>query len=389
MKLFKAREVAMNQTKVEFFRHNIGSDEMDSCLETLRSLFHTTGPACTRFERAFAQYLGIGHVVSVSSCTAGLEIGLKALDIGPGDEVITTPMTFIATPNAVLHVGARPVFVDVEALSGNLDPTLLEVAITSRTKAILPVHLYGNTCDMKAIRDIADRYGLRVVSDCAHAVESRRDGLASADLADLACYSFYTTKNLSCGEGGAVACQDPELAESLRCLRLHGMNKGAAKRYHGLYQHWDMVELGVKGNLSDILAALLIPQLPKLPGYLARREAIARRYEEAFAPLPGLDFPRVPDGSVSARHLFTIWVDQRDRFLHRLQEMGIGVAVNYRAVHLLSYYRRSFGYKPGDFPVAERIGDRTLSLPLYPGLTDEEVERVIHAVQLVAKELAD
>ncbi len=378
----------MNQPKVEFFRHNIGPEEIESCIATLRSLFHTTGPACARLERDLAAYLGVEHVVSVSSCTTGLEIGLKVLGVGPGDEVITTPMTFIATPNAALYVGATPVFVDAEPLSGNLDPARIEAAITPRAKVILPVHLYGNMCDMRAIRDIADRHGLKVFSDCAHAVESRRHGLGSAGLADLACYSFYTTKNLSCGEGGAVACHDPQMAERLRQLRLHGMSKGAADRYSNRYQHWDMVELGAKGNLSDILASLLIPQIPKLGGYLARREAIAQRYEEAFAALPGVDFPRVPADSLSARHLFTIWVNERDRFLHRLQELGIGVAVNYRAVHLLTYYRERFGFKPGNFPVAESIGERTLSLPLYPQLTDQEVERVIAAVSQVAGELA-
>ncbi|MFZ5585092.1 MAG: DegT/DnrJ/EryC1/StrS family aminotransferase [Thermodesulfobacteriota bacterium] len=377
-----------SQDKVEFFKHNIGPDEVASCLQTLASLFHTTGPACARFEEEFAQLLGVKHVVSVSSCTTGLELALKALGIGPGDEVITTPLTFIATPNAALYVGAKPVFVDAEPVSGNIDPDLIAGGLTSRTKAIIPVHMYGNMCDMTAIKALADRHGLKVVNDCAHTVEGRRDGVGSAGLADLACYSFYTTKNLSCGEGGAVATDDDLLAEKLRRLRLHGMSKGASDRYHDLYQHWDMVELGAKGNLSDILASLLLPQLPKLAGYLARREAIASRYEEAFAGLPGVDFPRVPAGSISARHLFTIWVAQRDRFLHELQRRGIGVAVNYRAVHLLTYYRETFGFKPGDFPVAERIGDATLSLPLYPKLEDDEVARVIAAVSEVAHLLA-
>ncbi len=378
----------MSQAKVEFFRHNIGPDEIGDCVRTLESLFHTTGPACARFEADFARYLDVKHVISVASCTTGLEIALKALDIGPGDEVITTPMTFIATPNAVLYVGATPVFVDVEPVSANIDPALIERSITSRTKAIMPVHMYGNLCDMRQIREIADRHGLKVISDCAHTVEGRRDGFGSAGLAEMACYSFYTTKNISCGEGGAVATDDDRLAERLKQLRLHGMSKGAADRYRGLYQHWDMVELGAKGNLSDILASLLIPQLPKLAGYLARREAIARRYEEAFQSLPGVDFPRVPANTVSSRHLFTIWVQQRDRFLHELQLRGIGVAVNYRAVHLLSFYRTKFGFQPGDFPVAEKIGDSTLSLPLYPRLGDDEVERVIQAVREVATLLA-
>lgn len=377
----------MPAAKVEFFRHNIGPEEIASCVETLQSLFHTTGPMCSRFEQEFATYLGVKSVISVASCTTGLELCLKALGVGPGDEVITTPMTFIATSNAVIYVGAKPVFVDVDPVSGNLDSSLIEKSITERTKAILPVHLYGNMCDMQAIRSIADRHGLKVISDCAHTVEGRRDGYGSAGLADAACYSFYTTKNISCGEGGAIATDDLALAETIKRLRLHGMSKGAADRYNGLYQHWDMVELGVKGNLSDILASLLVVQLPKLAGYLARREQIARQYEKAFSALHNVNFPRVPENTLSSRHLFTIWVDQRDRFLNELQARGIGVAVNYRAVHLLTYYREKFGFVPGMFPVAEQIGDSTLSLPLYPALADQAVEKVIAAVSEVSSKL--
>lgn len=378
----------MNQPKVEFYRHGLEQEEMEACLATLRSLFLTTGPACARAEKALAQYLGAPEVVTVATCTAALELALLALGVGPGHEVITTPMTFIATANAVLYTGATPVLVDVDPVTGNLDPARVEAAINERTKAILPVHLYGVLCDLKALRAIADRHGLSLVSDCAHALEARRDGLGSADLAEAACYSFYATKNLTCGEGGAVAVHDPALAERLRMLRMHGMSRGAADRYHGPYHHWDMVELGRKANLSDINASLLLSQIPRLEANLARREAIAQRYERAFAGLPGVDFPKVPAGCVSGRHLFTIWTPRRDEFLAALQDRGIGVAVNYRAIHLLSFYRQRFGFKPGDFPVAESIGERTLSLPFYPGLSDDEVERVIAAVTEVARHLA-
>ncbi|MFH1060683.1 MAG: DegT/DnrJ/EryC1/StrS aminotransferase family protein, partial [Pseudomonadota bacterium] len=370
----------MVEPKVEFYRHGLGEEEIAACQQVLRSLFLTTGPACARFEQAFAAYLGLAHAVAVSNCTMALELALMALDIGPGHEVITTPLTFISTPNAVLYAGATPVFVDVDPVTGNLDPERIAAAVTPRTKAVMPVHLYGTMCDMPAIRKVADAHGLKVIADCAHAVEATRDGLNSAGLADLACYSFYATKNLACGEGGALACADPALAERLKVLRLHGMSKGAAERYHGHYQHWDMVELGKKANLSDILASLLISQLPRLAANLARREEICQRYEQAFAAIPGVDHPRVPAGAVSARHLFTIWAKRRDEFLAGLQKRGIGVAVNYRAVHLLTYYAQRFGFKPGDFPAAESIGARTLSLPLYPSLTDAEVDRVIAAV---------
>mgnify|MGYP000589720164 CR=1 FL=1 len=378
----------MSMDKVDFYRHSLGPEEAKAFEEVLDSLFLTTGPACARFEEALAAYLKIDHAVSVATGTAALELALKALDLGEGDEVITTPMTFIATSNACLYVGAKPVFVDVEPDTGNLDASLVEAAITPRTKALLPVHLYGAMCDMKSLRSICDKHGLKLIADCAHALESRRDGLGSADLADAACYSFYATKNLSCGEGGAITTPHLEVAERLKVLRTHGMSKGAADRYAGSYQHWDMIELGRKANLPDLLAALLLPQIPRLDELLVRREAIAKQYEDAFSAMQGVDFPQVPKGAVSGRHLFTIWVRRRDEFIKGLQERGIGVAVNYRAIHLLSYYRQRFGFKPGDFPVAERIGDSTISLPMYPGLGDEQVERVIQAVGEVAGELA-
>jgi dTDP-4-amino-4,6-dideoxygalactose transaminase len=377
----------MSIEKVDFYRHGLGQEEAKAFQEVLDSLFLTTGPVCARFEKALAEYLNAAHVVSIATGTAALELALRALDIGEGDEVITTPMTFIATPNACLYVGAKPVFVDVEPETGNLDANLVEAAITPRTKAVLPVHLYGAMCDMRALRGICERHGLKLITDCAHALESTRDGLNSAELADAACYSFYATKNLSCGEGGAVATPHEEVAERLKILRNHGMSKGAADRYSGSYQHWDMVELGRKANLPDLLAALLLPQLSGLADRLARREAIARRYEQAFNAMQGVDFPRVPQGAVSGRHLFTIWVKRRDEFMQGLQKRGIGVAVNYRAIHLLSYYRERFGFKPGDFPNAERIGDSTISLPMYPGLSDQEVERVIQAVAETVEEL--
>jgi UDP-4-amino-4-deoxy-L-arabinose-oxoglutarate aminotransferase len=381
----------MGESNLEFYRHHLGQAEKESCLAVLDSLFHTTGSACARFEKEFARFLDVSQAVTTANCTLALELVLRALGVGPGDEVITTPMTFIATVNALLHVGATPVFVDVEPSTGNLDASLVEAAVTPRTKAILPVHLYGAMCDMRALKALADHLGLWLVADCAHAVESTRDGLTSAQGVDAACYSFYATKNLSCGEGGAVATDSAELAERLRSLRLHGMSKGAADRYSGRYQHWDMVELGYKANLSDLQASLLLPQLPGLLDRLTRREEIACAYQQGLAELPGLEMPVTPTGREvrHGRHLFTIWVDRRDEFLTGLQERGIGVAVNYRAVHLLSYYRQRFGFKPGNFSVAERIGDTTLSLPFYSGLSDDEVQCVIRATSEIAHALAD
>jgi dTDP-4-amino-4,6-dideoxygalactose transaminase len=370
-------------TRVEFYRHALTEGDIQAVAEVLRGIFLTTGPQTAAFEAAFAQYLGVSNVVAMSSCTSALSLSLHALDIGPGDEVITTPMTFIATANTILHVGATPVFVDVEPETGNIDVGQIERAITSRTRAIVPVHLYGVMADMRGLAELARKRALDVIEDAAHAAEPVRDGNRPGQLGRTACFSFYATKNLTCGEGGAVATNDSALAERLRRLRSHGMSKSAADRYTGRYQHWDMLELGFKANLPDILAALLVHQLPRLDAQLARREAIAERYEAAFREIGGLDFPQVPPGSRSARHLFTIWVpgEQRDATLAYLQERGIGVAVNYRAVHLLTYYRERFGYKRGDFPVSEEIGDRTITLPLYPSMTDEAVDAVVDAVR--------
>lgn len=373
-------------SRVEFYRHALTEDDIAAVADTLRSVFLTTGPRAALFEQEFAKFLGVEHAVSLSSCTSALFLCLKALNIGPGDEVITTPMTFIATANAILHTGATPVFVDVEPDTGNIDARQVERAITSRTRAVIPVHLYGLMADVQDLNDICQRHNLILIEDAAHATEAVRDGFRPGQLGHAACFSFYATKNLTCGEGGAIATNNPALAESVRRLRSHGMSKEAAGRYTSRYQHWDMLSLGYKANLSDIQAALLVGQLPRLGAQLARREAIASRYESAFADLPGVGFPVVRENATSARHLFTVWVEpgRRDECLGKLQEKGIGVAVNYRAVHLLSYYRSEFGFQPGDFPYAEAIGDRTLTLPLYPAMTDEQVDQVIAAVRDVA-----
>lgn len=372
--------------RVEFYRHSITESDIAAVGDALRSVFLTTGPRAAAFESAFAERLGVQHVLTLSSCTSALFLSLTALGVGPGDEVITTPMTFVATANAILHTGATPVFVDVEPATGNIDVARIERLITSRTRVVIPVHLYGVMADMRMLADICQRRGILILEDAAHAAEAERDGVRPGQLSQGACFSFYATKNLTCGEGGAVATDDADMAASLRRLRSHGLSKEAAGRYTDRYQHWDMLELGFKANLSDIQAALLLAQLPRLDAQLARREAIARRYEEAFAAMPGVDYPRVPADARSARHLFTIWVPAaaRDQAIGELQAGGIGVAVNYRAIHLLSYYQSRFGFGRGTFPNAESIGDRTITLPLYPSMTDDDVEQVIGAVGEIA-----
>lgn len=369
--------------KVEFYRHHIQDEDIENVADVLRSIFLTTGPVTDRFEKKFSQYTGLKHAIGVNSCTAALHLSLLALNIGPGDEVITTPMTFIASANAILHAGATPVFVDVEKETGLMDVANVESAITGKTRAILPVHLYGSMVDMVSLKKIADMHGLSIIEDCAHCIEAERDGIRPGQVGDAACYSFYATKNLTCGEGGAVGTNNEQLTERLKVLRLHGMSKDAASRYSGFYRHWDMVELGWKYNMSDIQAALLIDQIDRLDEMWKKREQICHRYDEGLKSCAGIRLPETR--GKSARHLYTIWVEamERDAALYELQKHDIGVAVNYRAVHTLNYYREHFGYLPGDFPVAESIGDKTVTLPLYFDLTELQVDFVIETIRKI------
>ncbi len=367
--------------RVEFYRHNIGDNEISRMIETLHSIFLTTGPQTKIFEQQFAEYLGAKYCLGVTSWTMGAFITLKALGIGEGDEVITSPMTFIATSNVVLHCGAQPVFVDVEPETGNINCDNIERAITPRTKAIIPIHLYGQMCDMKRLKAIADKYNLLIIEDCAHCIEGEREGIKPGQLSDAAVFSFYATKNIGCGEGGAIVTNNATLYDDLVKFRLHGMSKGAADRYASKYQHWDMELLGYKCNMFDLQAAVLIGQLEKIEGYLASKEEIAQQYQSAFDKM-GLDYPKILPYSKHARHIFTIWAprERRDDFLSYLNDNHIGVGVHFRAVHLLKYYRGTFGFERGMFPVAEEIGDRTLTIPLYPKLEQEEIDKVIRAV---------
>lgn len=386
-------------SKVEFYRHQLGDEEAGSWRRVLDTLFLTLGPQVAAFESELGRYLVRGregvtppHVVGTTSCSMGLLMALRALDVRAGDEVITTPMTFAATTNAILHSGATPKLVDVEAATGLIDPDAVRAAIGPRTVGILPVHLYGQLADMKALRSLADRHALFIVEDSAHGIEMERDGVRPAELSQASVFSFYATKNVTCGDGGAIATHDPRVAERLRRLRNHGLSKAATERHGGAYQHWDLVELGYKANLTDLDAALLRPQLPRVEAKRSLREQIARRYEsslrEAIAEIritapPAGRVPWLVEGrGRSSHHLFTFHArpGQRDALLAKLSAAGVGTAVNYRAIHLLTYLVELLGLRRGALPVAEEIGDRTLSLPLYPTLTVDEQERVVCAV---------
>jgi len=374
---------------IEFFKHNIGAREIKDVSRTLRQLFLTTGRNVDEFERAFAAYLGLPYAVGVTSCTAALQLSLTALGVGPGDEVITTPMSFAATALAAIQASAVPVFVDVEPDTGNIDASLVEKAITRRTKAILPVHLYGQMCDMRTLRAIADRHGLVIVEDAAHALEARRDGVRVGELGDAACFSFYPTKSITCGEGGAVAMKSGELAAKLCSMRHHGMNKSASDRYGRDDVTYEITMMGWKYNMDNIQAALLLGQLERAEKFHSRRERLARFYSRKLSGVPGIKFMREFDNSRHARHLFTILVppDKRAEFVQRMKECGIGVSINYIPIHLQKFFRETYGYKKGDFPAAEAIGESTVSLPLYPKLKQKEAETVVETVKEIACEL--
>lgn len=364
----------------------IGEAEIAEVVDTLRSGWLGTGPKTQRFEQAFAQYVGSPFTLALNSCTAGLHLALDALGIGPGDEVLTTPMTFVATANVIEHRGAMPVFADVDAETGNLDPAAAARALTARTKALLIVHYTGRAAAMGPLMQLARRHGLAVVEDCAHAVETTYHGVHAGTMGDVGAFSFYATKNLCTGEGGMVTARRAELAEALRIRSLHGLNKDAWKRYSANASggHYDAVYPGYKYNMMDLQASLGLHQLAAIERNWARRAAIWAQYDAAFGRLPGLRIPP-PDepGNRHAYHLYTLRFEpgaftiDRDGFMAALRTAGIGTGVHFRPVHLQRWYRERYGYTTGRFPHAEAIGDSTLSLPLSPALRDADVERVI------------
>jgi dTDP-4-amino-4,6-dideoxygalactose transaminase len=361
--------------------------EIDEVLDTLRSAWIGTGPKVGRFEQEFASYIDTPHAVALGSCTAALHLALVTLGLQPRDEVIVPAMTFAATANVVIHAGATPVFADVDRTTQCLDPADLERRITPRTRAIIPVHFAGRACDMGMLMEIARTHDLRVVEDCAHAIETLWQGRHAGTIGDVGAFSFYVTKNVVTGEGGMLVTADPDQAALVKTLGLHGMSADAWKRFSDEgFKHYEVVAPGFKYNMTDLQAAIGIHQLARVERNLERRNDIWKVYDEAFASLPV--FLPAPEQSNTrhARHLYTLLLDlerltiSRDDFQAQLHRIGIGTGIHYRALHLHEYYRSTLKHQRGDLPNAEWISDRTISIPLSPRLTDADVSDVVDAV---------
>ncbi|MBN1614993.1 MAG: DegT/DnrJ/EryC1/StrS family aminotransferase [Deltaproteobacteria bacterium] len=385
--------ITMRNDYLTFGAPSIEQAEIDEVVDCLRSGWLGTGPKVARFEEMFRQYIGSGHAMAVNSCTAGLHLSMIAAGLGAGDEVITTPMTFCATINSIIHTGATPVLVDCDRDTQLIDPQRIEKAITPRTRAIVPVHLCGRPCDMDAIMDLASRYGLAVIEDAAHAIEAVYKGRKVGTIGHLTAFSFYVTKNVVTGEGGMVTTGDNELADKIKVYALHGLSQDAWKRFSDDgYKHYQVVFPGFKYNMMDLQAAIGLHQLSRVTVTLKRRNEIWQAYNRAFADLPlGLPAPDDPD-TVHARHLYTLMIDPdrcgitRDEFMERLHRRNIGTGVHYVGVHLHPYYRSLYGYRPEDFPNATWISERTVSIPLSPKLSDADIGDVIESVRMAIPE---
>ena len=385
----------VRDTFLVFGRPRVEEAEIAEVVRTLRSGWLGTGPRVREFEKKFARYVNAEHAVALNSCTAGLHLALKTLGIGPGDEVITTPMTFVATANVIVHCGAVPVFADVDRHTMVLDPDAAEGAISPRTKAILPVHFGGRACDMDALQGIAQRHGLHLIEDAAHAIETTSRGRKIGSIGDITCFSFYVTKNVMTGEGGMVTTNDANWARRMRALSLHGLSHDAWNRFSSSGSlHYDAVEPGFKYNMMDIQAAIGIHQLSRIEAAHARRKQIWQQYDLSFCDLPVFRLADTMNAqSRHAMHLYTLLLDldnltqNRDFVAAALKHENIGTGIHYKPVHLHSYYRQRFGFRQGCYPDAEWVAARTLSLPLGPVMTDEDVNDVIVAVRKVLESI--
>ncbi len=377
---------------VPFCRPDIGEAEISEVVSAMKSGWITTGPRCERFEAAFAESVGAPWAVAVSSCTAGLHLSLEAAGVGEGDEVITTVNTFTATAASILQARAIPVLVDIDPETFNMDPALVEAAVTPRTRAILPVHIAGHPCDMDPILDTAARAGAKVIEDAAHALPSKYRGRTIGAISDLTCFSFYATKNLTTGEGGMITGSDPDLGERVRTIGYHGMSRDGWRRYRdrGAW-FYQIVEHGYKYNFPDLAAAIGLKQLERLEEMQRRRREIVARYDAAFGGLEALVLPKVRPGVDHAWHLYIVRVNEavlridRDELIRRLSERGSGTSGHFIPLHMHPHYQRRLGLRPEQFPVAAEVFKGVVSLPLFSAMTDEEVSFVIEAVTEVVR----
>lgn len=381
----------MRKDFLEFSPPVIGDDEVNAVVETLRSSWITTGPKTKEFEKKFAEKFGAPAALAVNSCTAALHTALVGLGIGPGDEVITTPMTFCSTVNVIEQVGARPVLVDVEPDTLNIDPDKVEDAVTAKTKAIMPVHYSGHPVDLDAVYDIAKRHNLFVVEDAAHAVSAQYKGRYIGSGGTIAAFSFYATKNMTTAEGGMLT-GTPDFVEKCRIISLHGMSRDAWNRYskEGSW-YYEVLLPGFKYNMTDIQASLGLVQLEKLESFQLRRAEIVAKYNQEFKNYDALEIPVAKAEVEHAWHLYVLKLNlqalriNRNQFIEELKVRNIGTSVHFIPIHLHPYYRDKYGYKPEDFPVAFNNYQRILSLPLHAGLSDNDVQDVIAAVVEIVK----
>jgi dTDP-4-amino-4,6-dideoxygalactose transaminase len=365
----------------------IEDPEIEEVVDSMKSGWLGTGPKVAQFEEDMKSYKGAKHAVAVNSCTAALHLSLLAAGLKPGDEVITTPLTFCATINAIIHAGATPVLADVNPITFNIDPEQVLKKVTPRTRGLLPVHFAGYPCEMDKLGEITSRHELVLVEDCAHAIETEFQGRKAGTFGDFGCLSFYVTKNVVTGEGGMVISDNQDNAALLKVLALHWMSKDAWKRFGDEgFKHYQVVQAGFKYNMMDLQAAIGIHQLARVEKYWQRRQEIWERYDAAFKDLPLVLPAPIESGNRHSYHLYTVLVDEaktgvnRDTFLDAMTWHGIGVGVHYLSIPEHAYYRKTFGWDPEEYPNATRIGRQTVSLPLSAKLSDEDVEDVITAV---------
>lgn len=380
----------MSRTKDQFLVFGapaVEEPEMQEVMASMQTGWLGTGPKVMQFEKDFRTYKNSEHAIAVNSCTAALHLSMLAACLEPGDEVITTPLTFCATVNAIIHAGGVPVLADVDPVTMNIDPAQVEAKITERTKAIIPVHFAGRSCDMDALCDLVQRYNLSLIEDCAHAIETEYKGQKAGTFGDFGCFSFYVTKNITTGEGGMILTQTQAKADRLKILALHGMSQDAWKRFSDEgYNHYQVVEAGFKYNMMDLQAAIGVHQIQRVTPYWQRRQQIWQRYNQAFADSP-LSIPAPPEpDTIHGYHLYTLLVDEhqagisRDQFLVAMHRQHIGTGVHYLSLPEHPYYQKRFGWQPQDYPQATRIGRQTISIPLSAKLSDQDVEDVIAAV---------